>query len=182
MNDGQKARQNDSAGHNIPEYWQNWYETACKPLFNIPQFGLTRYYQEHTNQNLDKYCELQGTVAEFLDLLLQPVTQSFQESQKTLFESAIKSGETKELKDIYTSWLTTLEKQYMELFRSPDYTQCLNKTMQSFNEFVMSRQKVLEDGLKLLPIPTNSDMDGLYKEIYELKKRVREMEKEQVMH
>jgi polyhydroxyalkanoate synthase subunit PhaE len=69
----------------------------------------------------------------------------------------------------------------MELFRSPDYTQCLNKTMQSFNEFVMSRQKVLEDALKLLPVPTHSDMDGLYKEIYELKKRVREMEKEQVM-
>jgi hypothetical protein len=95
MTDKQKARQNDSAGQKITEYWQNWYETACKPIFNIPQFGLSRYYQEHTNQSLDKYCQLQGTAAEFLDLLLQPVTQSFQESQKKLFESALDNGEKK---------------------------------------------------------------------------------------
>ena len=140
MNDEQKARHNDSAGPNFTEYWQNWYETACKPILNIPQFGLTRYYQEHTNQNLDKYCELQGTVAEFLGMLLEPVTQSFQDSQKTLFESTLKSGEPKDLKETYASWLTTLEKQYMALFRSPDYTQSLNKTMQTFNEFVMSKK------------------------------------------
>jgi polyhydroxyalkanoate synthesis regulator phasin len=31
-------------------------------------------------------------------------------------------------------------------------------------------------------IPTDRDMDELYKEIYELKKRVKDMEKEKVMH
>ena len=182
MNDGKKATPAGSSGQGKYDYWHEWYENTWKPLFNIPQFGLTRYYQEHTYQSLDKYFQLQGTLTEFLDLLLQPFSKSFQDSQKILLEAALENTEIKDPKDFYAKWLSMLEKQYMALFRSPDYTQRLNKTMDSLNDFIISRQTVLEDVLQLLPVPTNSDMDGLYKELYELKKRVRELEKEQVMH
>lgn len=182
MSNGKKSAHEGSAGQNMFDQWLSWYETTCKPVFNVPQFGLTRYYQEHTYQSMDKYHQFQGTLASFLDLLLQPVNKAFMDSGKSFFESSGNKAEMKEVKDFYTQWVSTLEKGYMELFRSPDYTQCLNKTMQSFNDFVISHQKVMEDALKALPIPTNSDMDGLYKELYELKKRVRELEEGKVMH
>jgi polyhydroxyalkanoate synthase subunit PhaE len=181
MNDRPKTKPNGSSGQLFTD-WQNWYEAICKPLLNIPQFGLMRYYQEHVGENLDKCCQMQANMSEFFSLLGKPVHQSLQDSHKNLFESIMKNGETKSFKDFYSNWIAIMEKQYMELFRSPEYTRCLNKNMQSFNEFITSRQTVLQDALKILPIPTNKDMDELYKEIYELKKRVKDMEKEKVMH
>jgi len=181
MKDRPKTKPTDSSGQHFTD-WQNWYETICKPLLNIPQFGLMRYYQEHMGENLDKYYQMQANMSEFFTLLGKPVEQSLQDSHQNLFESIMNNGETKTFKDFYSIWIATLERQYMELFRSPEYTQCLNKNIDTFNEFITSRQTVLQDALKVLPIPTNKDMDELYKEIYELKKRVKDMEKEKVMH
>ena len=181
MNDRPNTNPTDFSGQHFTD-WQNWYETICKPLLNIPQFGLMRYYQERMGENLDKYYQMQANMSEFFTLLGKPVDQSLQDSHKNLFESIMNDGETKSFKDFYSSWITIMEKQYMELFQSQEYTRSLNKNMKSFNEFITSRQTVLQDALKVLPIPTNKDMDELYKEIYELKKRVKEREKEKVMH
>jgi len=41
----------------------------------------------------------------------------------------------------------------------------------------MARHRMLTDMLQSLPLPTNKEMDELYKELYLLKKRVRELEK-----
>ena len=180
MKEGRKAGQNNGSG--FYDQWQAWYAKTCQPFFNIPQFGLTRYYQEHTYQAMDNYCRLQATIAELLGLLSQPLQKSFLDAQKSLLEAGQEKKEIKNPKDFYTQWLSVLEKQYMELFRSPDYTRSLTKTMENLNDFMISRQTVIEDLMKTLPIPTHTDMDGLYKEFYELKKRVRDLEKEKVMH
>jgi polyhydroxyalkanoate synthesis regulator phasin len=42
----------------------------------------------------------------------------------------------------------------------------------------MTTEKVLEDILRMLPVPNQKDMDELYKEIYLLKKKVKTLEKE----
>ena len=65
----------------------------------------------------------------------------------------------------------------MKLFQSDDYLQSLAKTINALNEYIRARRTVLEDALKSLPIPTETDMDELYKEIYELKRRLRALEK-----
>jgi polyhydroxyalkanoate synthase subunit PhaE len=180
MKDGRKAGQNNGSG--FYDQWQAWYEKTCKPFFNIPQFGLTRYYQEHTYQAVDRYCQMQGTLAELLGMLSQPLQKSLLDTQQSLMKAAQEKEEIKDPKEFYTRWLSVLEKHYMELFRSPDYTRSLTKTMETLNDFMISRQTVLEDLMKMLPVPTHSDMDGLYKEFYELKKRVRDLEKEKVIH
>ena len=43
-----------------------------------------------------------------------------------------------------------------------------------------SQEKVIEDILGMFPVPTQKDMDELYKEIYLLKKKVKALEKEKV--
>jgi class III poly(R)-hydroxyalkanoic acid synthase PhaE subunit len=182
MKEAEKATQDGMPGQPFFDYWQSWYEKEWKPFFNMPQFGMTRYYQEHTNQNIDKYYELQAMLTEFSSLLCQPIEKSFQAVGGDVFSAGAQAGEADAGKAYYAKWISTLEKEYMTLFRSTEYVGCLNKAMKSLNDFIISRQTVLEDMLKLLPIPTNSEMDGLYKELYELKKRVRDLEKEQVQH
>ena len=65
----------------------------------------------------------------------------------------------------------------MTLFKSPEYLQTLSRTLSTVAEFRTAQQEMLVDAMKSLPIPTNKDMDDLYKEFYLLKKKVKELEK-----
>ena len=148
-----------------------------KQFFNIPQLGLTRFYQENINQATDKFNQFQGSLCEFLHLLYLPVERSIKVMQDELTALAQKEPLPEDAKFYYNKWVKTLEGHYMTLFQSSEYMQCLGKTIDSLNHYVSARQSVLEDALKVLPVPTNTDMDDLSKEIYELKRRVRALEK-----
>jgi len=65
----------------------------------------------------------------------------------------------------------------MTLFKSPEYLQTLSRTLSTVAEFKTAQHEMLVDAMKSLPIPTNKDMDDLYKEFYLLKKKVKELEK-----
>lgn len=159
------------------DQWTRWYDTGFRQLFNLPQLGLTRYYQENINQALDKYNQLQLKLTEFLHLLYQPIEKSFQQLQGEWSETNDLESFPKEYKAYYAKWVATLEGYYMTLFQTQEYVLCLHKTVQALGDFIQARQTVMEDALKFLPIPTNSDLDELYKEIHRLKKQVRALEK-----
>ena len=48
----------------------------------------------------------------------------------------------------------------------------------ALEDYKMTSAKVVEDILAMFPVPTQKDMDELYKEIYLLKKKVKALEKE----
>jgi polyhydroxyalkanoate synthesis regulator phasin len=44
-------------------------------------------------------------------------------------------------------------------------------------EFAIARERAMEDALQGTPVTTAKDMDEVYRELYELKKRVKTLEK-----
>ena len=80
-------------------------------------------------------------------------------------------------KTYYNLWIKSLEGHYMELFQTSEYAEAMRKTLHALHEFTNAKQAVIDDGLKQLNIPTFRDVDELSKEIYLLKKRIRELEK-----
>jgi polyhydroxyalkanoate synthesis regulator phasin len=81
-------------------------------------------------------------------------------------------------KAYYQMWIKILEGHYMTLFKSPEYVDAMGQTLDSLENYKMAAEKVIEDTLGMLPVPTQKDMDELYKEIYLLKKKVKALEKE----
>lgn len=55
-------------------------------------------------------------------------------------------------------------------------------TLSHSADYKAAQQRLLFDLLQPLPIPTNRDMDELYKEIYLLKKTVRELTRKVAEH
>ena len=53
----------------------------------------------------------------------------------------------------------------------------MSDTINALVRIQTAKEEVLYDMLNTLPIPTNKDMDELYKEFHVLKKRVREQDK-----
>jgi len=157
--------------------WSQLYEQEFRKFFKIPQLGLTRFYQEKMIRSMDKFNIYQAAVTEFSRLLLLPMEKSFQVLQEKLAELADKGDLPEDSKEYYQIWIKILEGHYMILFQSSEYTQALNKTLNAMSEFSEVKKEILQDFLNMLPVPTHKEMDELYKEIYLLKKRIKELEK-----
>ena len=157
--------------------WTAFYEKQIQPMLKMPQVGLTRFYQERAYDAVDKFARYQTAIAEFLSVLNAPVEKSLGAMEKQLAELAKEGKLPENFKDYYNMWIKTLEGHYMTLYKSPEYVECLGRTLNAVMEYKVAREKVLIDLLQVLPIPTNRDMDALYKEFYELKKKVNAMAK-----
>ena len=158
--------------------WAEIYGEELTRFLNIPQLGLTRFYQERIGRFADKFNLFQGAMAQFFYLLYLPMEKSFKVMQEKL-EALTEEGKLPETsQDYYRMSLKILEGHYMTLFKSPEYTQVLGKTLDAMEEFAVAREEILQDIIQSLPVPSNKEMDDLYKEIYELKKRVRQLEKD----
>ncbi|HYC29111.1 MAG TPA: poly(R)-hydroxyalkanoic acid synthase subunit PhaE, partial [Chitinophagaceae bacterium] len=90
----------------------------------------------------------------------------------------IESGEElNSIMAVYQEWLNIGDKTFVELFESEDYS----KLMAEVNALQLKLRKDVELQMEKfmvgVPVATRSEMDELYKTIYELKKQVRELEK-----
>jgi hypothetical protein len=157
--------------------WSDMYEKEFRRLLYMPQLGLTRFYQERANKALDQFNLLQAAMAEFLQILFLPMEKSLQVMQEKVAEMAEEGQMPENPKVYYQMWIKILEGHYMTLLKSPEYSRKMHTTLGAFENFVAAKNEILQDFLQTLPVPTNKDMDDLYQEIYLLKKRMREHEK-----
>jgi len=168
----------ENLSQNAFKAWQKMYEKEFKQFLNIPQLGLTREYQERMNLLTDQFNQFQSVAAEFFYLLNQPMEKSFQVLQEQVSVMADEGKLPDKSKEYYQMWIKILEGHYMTLFQSPEYAQSLYDTLGALSDFTTARHKIVEDLLQSMPIPTQTDMDELYKEIYLLKKRVKALERQ----
>lgn len=163
---------------NFFKTWTDIYEKEFQHFFQIPQVGLVRTYQERAYRAMDKYNIFQSTFAEFMRLLSLPIGKSFVMLQQKIGEMFESGQLPDDSKKYYQTWIKILEGHFMKLFQSPEYIQTLAKTLASLSEFSAAKDAVFEDLLKVLPIPNRSEIDELEKDIFELKKRMRLLEKQ----
>ena len=167
----------ESLDRDVFRSWLEIYHKDFRQFLNIPQLGLTRVYQERLHRAVDKFNLFQLVGSEFLYLLYLPVEKSLQVMGERLQKLSEEGNLSEDFKEHYNTWIKILEGQYMTLYKTPEYTQTLSKALNAMEDFIVARQELLTDTLKTLPVPTNEDMDELYKELYLLKKRLREIEK-----
>lgn len=156
---------------NIFKSWREIYEKEFQKILNIPQLGLTRFQQERMNQFVDKYNVFYASLNEFIYMFYVPIEKSSAVMQEKIEEMAEQGEIHDNLKDYYNMWIKILEGHYMTLLKSPEYTQVMDKTVDSLVQYRKAKDEVMYDILQQFPVPTNKDMDELYKDLYLLKKR-----------
>lgn len=157
--------------------WTDTYQKEFSQYLNIPQIGLGRFYQEKALRAMDKSNLFQAAVFEFLHVLYLPMEKSFKIMQQKISAMTDKGELEDDPKVFYRLWIQVLEGCYMELFKQPEFPDALRKAIEALNEFYRARQAVINDLLRLFSVPTQDDLDELYKEIHLLKKRFRNNKK-----
>lgn len=151
------------------------YEREFQKFFNVPSLGLTRFYQEKFNHLLDRQNVFHATLGEFLYMFYVPMEKAFGVMQEKMNEMAETGHLHDNFKEYYNMYIKILEGHYMTLLKSPEYTQVMDRTIAAALEYRTAREDFMCDMLKQLPVPTNRDMDDLYKEFYLLKKKVKDL-------
>jgi class III poly(R)-hydroxyalkanoic acid synthase PhaE subunit len=157
--------------------WTTVYEQEFSRLFHVPQLGLTRVYQERANRAMDSFHRFQGAVAELLFMLLEPMHKAMEQVQETMDELERQEGAPESLREQYKLWIKFMEGQYMTMYQSEEYSQVMNRALEAYEAFAADRREVMQDMLTNVPVPTQREMDDLYREVYELKKRLRRLER-----
>ena len=168
----------DSIDTEVIKAWSEIYEKEFSQYFYIPQLGLTRFYQEKLNEALDKHNRFQAQFAEFMHLIFLPIEKSFKVLQQQLSEMAREGKLPENSNDYYKLFIKILEGHYMSLFKSADYVTAMGQTLAALEDFVAARNAIAQDFLKTLAVPSQDELDELYKELYHLKKRIKILEKE----
>ncbi len=88
-----------------------------------------------------------------------------------------KGEEITSMMNLYQEWLNIGDKTFVELFESEDYSKLMAEVNAMQLKLRKDVEKQLEKFMVGVPVATRSEMDEVYKTIYELKKQVRELEK-----
>lgn len=163
---------------NLFRTWTEVYEKEFSRFFHVPGLGLAREYQERAAKAVDAYNRYQAALGEFLRLLSLPLGRAFTIVQDQIAAMAEGGELPEEGKAYYDMWIKALEGHYMTLFQTPEYMASLAQTLQSQAAFENARNAVIEDLLRGLPVPSQSEMDDLQEEVLRLKRRLRDLEKE----
>lgn len=160
------------------EFFQKFrqiYEKEFRKYFHIPQLGLTRFYQEKIGDAMDKYNIYQNSLAEFMYMFYIPVEKSSLVMQEKLQDLMEKGEIPTNYRDFYSMWVKILEGHYMTLLQSPEYTRVLDNTISTLAQYKQAKDEVIADLLRQVPVPTNQEMDELYKDFYLMKKKIKAM-------
>lgn len=78
---------------------------------------------------------------------------------------------------LYQEWMNISDKTFVSLFESDEYSQLMAEVSAMQMRLKKDMEAQAEKFLVGVPVATRSEMDELYKTIYDLKKQVRELEK-----
>lgn len=152
------------------------YEDDFRRLLNMPHLRLTHLTQERLNWATEKFNQFQAAVAEFIYMLYQPVKKSLR-AMEGVGGKGRQENPPKDFKEYYKGWLKILEGHYMTLFQSAEFTRTLAHTLIALQDFAMAKDALMAEVMEALSLPSRRDLDAIYREMYLLKKSLKEMAK-----
>jgi poly[(R)-3-hydroxyalkanoate] polymerase subunit PhaE len=173
-----KAYTLDDLNHSAFESFRDLYRSEFQKYLNIPKIGLPREFHERLSQLTDKYNLFYSHLIELFYFFSLPFEKTNRTMQKRIQEMLERGEIAEDPKETYGEWIKTLEKNFMEMLKSSEYTEVLNNTIISLADCKNVKRDVVAIFLKDLQIPTSTEMDDVYKTLYQMKKKIRELSKQ----
>lgn len=158
--------------------WKKAYDQTFGILVKSPVVGSAREMLEQNNKAIDAMIEMLVSVSEFMT---KSSTVGYKYS-KDAFADYIKSLEkgegVKTFKEFYDMWSKHVEGAMETYFYTDEFSKLIAKTADSAMIFKIEYNKLVEKALSDLPIVTISQVDNVYKKVYDIRRELRNLQKE----
>ncbi|HLD36053.1 MAG TPA: poly(R)-hydroxyalkanoic acid synthase subunit PhaE [Planctomycetota bacterium] len=177
MGDALKGKQDPAKYKELYNSLMQGYEAAFGKFLKMPMVGPSRQVLEKIHTSIDSFMKYCGATVEFSMLLYSPSKTTIEElTQKA--QTILKGEATQEkYKQFYELLVKTFEDRFYQLFKTPAFAESLKTTLDSYLDFRNNHFAVVEEMLKSTPIITRTEINDVYQELYNLKKRIKELEK-----
>ena len=133
---------------------------------------------EQNNRAIDAMIEMLVSVSEFMTKA-SSVGYKYSKEAFSDYAKSIENGEkAKTFKEFYDMWSKHVENAIENYFYTDEFSKLIAKTADSAMIFKIEYDKVIEKALADLPIVTVSQVDGVYKKVYDLRREIRDLKKE----
>lgn len=175
---------NPFAGHNLFESALSGYQNMQSVFQNaVSPIAKMVTPNQHT-KNAAEWAEIADRMAIYSIKNAEMQYMVYQQGNKVMdklienISNKVENGtEINSLTALYQEWLNISDKVFVELFESDDYSKLMAEVSSVQLKLRKEMDLQAEKMLGGLPVATRSEMDELYKVIYDLKKEVRQLEK-----
>lgn len=176
MQDALKGKQDPAKYKELYDSWMQGYEAAFGKFLKMPMVGPSRQLLEKIHKSIDSFIKYCGATVDFNMVLYSPSKETIEELVQKA-QTILKGEATQEkYKQFYELLVKTFEDRFYQLFKTPAFAESVKTSLDSYLDFRNSHSEVIEEMLKSTPVITRTEIDDVYKELYNLKKRIKEME------
>ncbi|MDI6733187.1 MAG: poly(R)-hydroxyalkanoic acid synthase subunit PhaE [Planctomycetota bacterium] len=153
------------------------YESALGKFIKMPMVGPSRLLLEKVFKSIDAFIKYYTAIVDFNMVFYSPGKETVEELARKATD-LLKGEVTQEkYKQFYELLIKTFEDRFFQLFKTPAFTEVIRRTLDSYLDFRKQHFAVMEEMLKATPIITRTEIDDVYQELYNLKKRIKELER-----
>ena len=158
------------------DQWLNTYKATMGKLVEMPAVGPAREKSEKMMKGFSSFVDLyasgMNTSSNFQSVFLEAM-QKVQEKTAKDMEGKISPEKYKEF---YNIWMETYSETFKEFSKSDHFVSDMGKLNSHLVDFQKYNREMLEDNyLKPMNLPTKTEIDEINKELYSLKKTVKEL-------
>lgn len=167
---------NTKAAAELLQEWQSLFSQTFGRALNLPVFSMNSADMKDMMNVLDAYISFLNSYSQFMLVIIEEGEKTFVDLMED-FQEMVKNDELPAtFKGFYDYWVKTNEKAYKKLFATDSFAELMNHTLDHFIRFKKGYDQLINNFLKLLPLPSTDDMNSVYKKIDTLKRDVRELQ------
>jgi len=165
---------------NINSAYTNWYRQlndAAAPFTKMMTPNQYTSFVQEWNEINSRVAEFNIKNAELQYMIYSQGTKVMDSLAENVMTKIQNGEEINSMMALYQEWMNISDKTFVGLFESDDYSQLMAEVSAMQLRLRKDVEAQLEKLMVGIPVATRSEMDEMYKTIYELKKQVRQLEK-----
>jgi hypothetical protein len=168
------------------DMWTKNYQSTLGKLAQMPAFGPVREKQEKFMKSLPIYPKLYNAWIDsninLQSVLLEATRRTFERTVEHMNTTGDKSYIDPEgYKEFYKLWIDTYSDTFKEFMKSEHYASDMGKFASVFIDFQKHNREMIEESyLKPNNLPTMTQIEEIHKELYDLRKTVKELVKDMI--
>lgn len=128
-------------------------------------------------QTFDVWINFSKASFDYLLLLLDIWVRAFEELMRELVSSQNKRETLENWRQFLQVWSSIFDRVFAQRFQSEDALEIQGKFLNAAITWQRQQQQLMEVFLKMNDLPTRSELDEVYRSLYELRKEVKNLKK-----
>lgn len=156
----------------------NAFDNTFGRIFHIPTVGKDREKVELLLRSFDDLSVYFAKYTEYQNTMYTTGLAALEKVFASITKKVGKGDDFKSFDEFFDLWVDVSEDTYFQMFQSGEFSKLQGELLESALHVRGHNFKLMELYLYDYPIALRSEMDDLYKTVYELKKKVKSLERQ----